>query len=151
VTPPAPSIDVQLVNHPVCPGVFEPFPDPAGGECLFLGRTRREDHPRHGRLVRLCYEAHVPLAQRVLHDLAQQAVARHGCLAVRIHHALGPVAVGEASVLVQTVTPHRAEAFGAARFLIDRLKQVAPIWKREEWALGATWAPGVVADMQERS
>jgi len=137
-----PTIDVQLADGPVDAAPFRPFPQPAGAECVFLGRTREETHPRHGRLVRLSYEAFRPMAERVLRDLAERAAERFGCLSVRIAHAVGDVPPGEASVVVQVVAGHRAEAFDACRNLIDRLKLEAPIWKREVWEDGTTWSTG---------
>ncbi len=139
--------DIQLLDRPVGVVPFEPFPDAAGAECVFLGRTRIETHPRHGKLVRLEYEAYRPMALRVLRNIAQQAADRFECLAIRIHHATGVVPPGEASVLVQVVTGHRGASFEACRFLIDELKKSAPIWKREHWADGATWSRGEPAPM----
>jgi molybdopterin synthase catalytic subunit len=137
-----PVIDVQILDRPVQVVAVEPFPATAGAECVFVGRTRHETHPEHGALVDLGYEAYAPLARRVLADLARQAAERFGCSAVRIHHAVGTVPVGAASVLVQVAGGHRDEAFAACRFLIDRLKAAAPIWKRERWADGVTWSEG---------
>ena len=136
--------DIRLCDAPVAYRSVEPFPPPAGGECVFLGRTRQDRHPAHGELMRLGYEAYRPLAERVLRELAEAAVGRFGCRAVRIHHAVCEVPPGEASVLVQVACGHRAEAFDACRFLIDELKAKAPIWKRQEWADGATWSEGSV-------
>ena len=135
-----PFIDVRLVDHPVEMMEIAPFPSHAGGECVFLGRTRRDKHPQHGELRRLQYEAYRPMAEQVLRGLARQAVDQFGCLAVRLHHAVGEVPVGSASVLVQVVCGHRDRAFEACRFLIDRLKADAPIWKRENWERGETWS-----------
>ena len=148
MTTPSPILDVQILDHPVEAQSFDPFPQPAGGECIFLGRTRLEHHDEHGALTRLGYEAYAPMAEKVLTKLAGEAAARFGCLAVRIHHAIGDVPPGEASVLVQVVTGHRAEAFDACRFLIDRLKLEAPIWKREQWADGTTWSPGAPVETE---
>jgi molybdopterin synthase catalytic subunit len=142
----APSIDVQVLDRPVERVPFGPFPEAGGGECVFLGRTRREVHPDHGALTQLEYHGYRPLAERTLAALAEQACEQYGCLAVRVHHALGAVAVGQASVLVQVACPHRDAAFAACRFLIDRLKATAPIWKRERWADGTTWAEGVAVE-----
>ena len=141
-------IDVQLLDRPARYAAIEHFPDGCGGECVFLGRTRIEIHPQHGRLVRLSYEAYEPMARGVLRDLAQHAAQQFDCLAVRLHHSLGDVPPGEASVLVQVACGHRAAAFEACRHLIDRLKAEAPIWKREVWADGTTWSRGqpVVAE-----
>ena len=136
-----PIIDVQLVRGPVQDESWQPFPQPAGAECVFFGRTRAESHPEHGSLTRLHYEAYEEMALRVLSDLARDAVSRFGCLAVRIRHAIGEVPVGEASVAVNVVCGHRDNSFEACRFLIDALKASAPIWKQEVWADGKTWSP----------
>jgi len=138
----SPLIDVQVVNHPVDPTPMEPFPRSAGAECIFLGRTRSETHDKHGELSLLCYEAHVGLAENQLRELAEEAIDRFGCIAVRIHHATGEVPLGKASVLVHVVCPHRDGAFDACRFLIDQLKATVPVWKREIWADGETWSGG---------
>lgn len=147
--PAAPTIDVKIVNQPVGMIDADPFPSDAGAECVFLGRTRGETHPRHGALRRLSYEAYRPLAERTLCDLAQNAAREFQCRLVRIHHAVGEVPVGAASVLVQVVCGHRDEAFLACRFLIDRLKATAPIWKQELWADGTSWSEGTPVDHQE--
>lgn len=137
-----PFIEIRLVDHPVAVAPMEPFPQPAGAECVFLGRTRDESHTQHGRLVELSYEAYQPMAEQVLQRLADDAVGRFDCLAVRIHHAVGVVPPGAASVMIQVITGHRHESFEACRFLIDRLKAEAPIWKRERWEDGSTWSQG---------
>ena len=144
-------IDVRILDRPVAAIDVAPFPRPAGGECIFLGRTRAESHPEHGELKRLSYEAYRPMAEQVLRNLATAAAVEFGCLPVRVHHAVGDVGPGEASVLVQVVTGHRAAAFDACRFLIDRLKATAPIWKREVWADGTTWSRGTPVTTGEES
>lgn len=142
-----PIIDIQLLDHPVGVMAFDPFPEGCGGECVFLGRTRQETSEEHGPLVRLSYEAYAPMAEKVLRSLAEEAVSRFGCHRVRIHHAVGDVPTGEASVLVQVVCGHRGESFEACRMLIDRLKAEAPIWKQEQWADGSTWSQGHAVDV----
>ena len=138
----APIIEVALQDGPVKASPFDPFPQPAGAECVFFGRTRNEAHETHGRLIRLSYEAYAPMAEKVLREIAEEAAARFGCLAVRVLHATGHVPPGEASVVVQVVAGHRSESFEACRFVIDELKKRAPIWKKEEWEDGATWSQG---------
>ena len=134
--------DVRLVQGPVAPASLAPFPPHAGAECVFVGRTREDVHAEHGTLVRLEYEAYEPMALRVMQSLAHDAVAA-GAAAVRLHHALGSVPVGDASVLVQVAAPHRDAAFTLCRTLIDRTKSEVPIWKREVWRTGASsWVPG---------
>jgi len=135
-------VDVKLVRGPVRDESWQPFPQPAGAECVFLGRTRAETHATHGELTLLRYEAYDAMALRVLEDLAREAVERFDCMAVRVHHAVGDVPAGEASVVVNVVCGHRDMAFQACRFLIDSLKASAPIWKQEVWADGTTWSQG---------
>jgi len=120
-----------------------------GGECVFIGRTRPETHAAFGDLLRLEYELYEPMVEKLLDQLARNAAAKFGCTAVRIAHARGPVAIGEASVVIQTLTPHRAEAFAAARYLIDRLKKELPIWKHEIWQRGRTHVEGRRVDMDD--
>jgi len=134
-------IDVQLVRGPVREIAWEAVPGGTGAECVFLGRTRAESHPKHGALTLLRYEAYDAMAKNVLEELAQQAVTKFGCMAVRVHHAIGDVPVGDASVLINVLTGHRDKSFDACRFLIDALKKEAPIWKQEVWADGTTWSP----------
>ncbi len=117
-------------------------PTACGAECVFIGKTRGETHPDHGDLLRLEYDMYEPMAARLLRDMARDAAARWNCGAVRIVHAKGPVGLGEASVVIQALTPHRADAFDACRHLIDRLKQELPVWKREIWQRGETFVEG---------
>ena len=138
----APYVDVQLLDHPVEQTPLSPFPDDCGAECVFIGRTRVDHHEVHGRLVRLRYHAYRPLATSELRTLALHAAERFGCSCVRIHHALGEVLPGGASVLVQVATGHRGAAFEAGRFVMEELKRKAPIWKQEFWADGTTWSEG---------
>lgn len=119
---------VDAAQIPLQPG--------CGGECVFLGRTRAETHPEHGELLRLDYEAYTEMAEKGLRDLAERIAREHGCHAVRIVHAVGEVPVGAASVAIQTLAPHRPEAFAACRMAIDLLKQEIPIWKKEIWQKG---------------
>ena len=128
-----------------------PAMETAGGECVFIGRTRLEMHPIHGALTALDYEAYRPMADRLLEELAQSAGTRWPCLSILVHHAIGRVAVGEISVVVRVVCEHRNEAFEACRWLIDELKLQAPIWKRECWNDGATWATGTAVKHAEES
>lgn len=110
----------------------------AGGVVLFEGVTRLEVHPKHGPLIRLEYEAYVEMAVKQLRELVSRARSRWRIESLAVVHRIGPVAVGESSVLIAVTCGHRAEAFEACRWLIDALKRDVPIWKREVWADGAT-------------
>ncbi len=101
-----------------------------GGLVLFAGRVRPDPTTR-GRVVALDYEAHMAVARKALTDLERRARVRFGAERIVLWHRVGIVPVGEASVLVGAATGHRAAAFAAARFLIEKLKAEAPIWKAE--------------------
>ena len=108
-----------------------------GAISTFIGNVRR-----HGALpdvTRLEYEAYEPMALEVLGAIAREIEIEYPGVQVAIHHRLGTLAVGEAAVIIATSAPHRAEAFAASREAIERLKQRAPIWKKEVGADGAVW------------
>ncbi|MEX2214264.1 MAG: molybdenum cofactor biosynthesis protein MoaE [Phycisphaeraceae bacterium] len=118
------------------------WPADCGGECVFLGRTRGERHAEFGALQRLEYEMYEPMAVKLLEAMARDAAARWDCKVIRLMHSRGPVALGEASVVIQVATPHRGESFEACRYLIDRLKRELPVWKHEIWERGRTFVEG---------
>lgn len=84
----------------------------------------------------LSYEAYAEMAVRVLEQLADEARARWPIGRVAVHHRVGRLAIGETAVLVVVAAPHRQAAFAAAEYIMDRIKEVAPIWKQEHWADG---------------
>jgi MoaE-MoaD fusion protein len=95
------------------------------------------------------YEAYAEMALEQLRAIVAEAVARHGLCAAAAEHRVGTVPLSEASVIVAVSTPHRPEAFAGGREIIDRLKALAPIWKREvDEAGGATWVEGKSPDGQ---
>lgn len=106
----------------------------AGGNVLFLGTTRGVTD---GEVtVRLEYEAHEPMALRMLGELRAEALRSFGLSRCAVVHRLGAVAVGEASIAIATSAPHRREAFAAAEWLLERIKESVPVWKCEERAGG---------------
>ena len=82
------------------------------------------------------------MALRLMHALAEEAIAVHGVRQVALVHRLGRLEVGETSVLIAVSSAHRAQAFEACRWLIDTLKKTVPIWKKEHFEDGAVWADG---------
>lgn len=107
----------------------------AGAVVTFSGVTRE--------VPSLEYEAYAEMALEQMRDVVAEAIARHGLCAAAAEHRVGVVPLSEASVLVAVSAPHRAEAFAGGREIIDRLKALAPIWKRErDEAGGASWVAG---------
>ncbi|TMI81044.1 MAG: hypothetical protein E6H03_07440 [Bacillati bacterium ANGP1] len=109
----------------------------AGAVVLFLGVVR--DNARGRRVDYLQYEAYETLARREVEHIAETIAGRWPGTRIAIAHRTGRLKVGEASVAISVSAPHRAEAFEAARFAIDALKQTVPIWKKEIWEGGEAW------------
>jgi molybdopterin synthase catalytic subunit len=115
-----------------------------GAVATFLGVVRAT---HQGRRVRyLEYEAHDALALRSFGLIANEAAARWPTAVVGIHHRTGRLQIGEASVVIVAATAHRAEAFQVCRYAIERVKQIAPIWKHEFFEDGEAWVEGPIAD-----
>jgi molybdopterin synthase catalytic subunit len=120
----------------------------AGAVDLFVGTTRETSHGR--RVIRLAYEAYEPMAVQMMERLVDEAARRWPLCGVAVMHRTGDVPVGETSVVIAASAPHRAEAFEACRFLIDRLKQDVPIWKHEFFADGSSEWTGTPSPHQQR-
>jgi len=129
---------VELTNAPIDPQrvLLEVQSTQAGAVVLFLGTTREFTAGR--RTERLSYEAYADMARQQLEQLETQARAQWPLVGCALVHRLGDVGLGEASVAVAVSSPHRRDAFTAAEWLMDRLKQEVPIWKQEHWADGSS-------------
>lgn len=108
----------------------------AGAVLLFLGTVRELTAGR--RTLRLEYDAYEEMALAELARLEAEARQRWPLVACAMVHRLGELGLGEVSVAVAVSSPHRKDAFAAGQFLIDTLKDVVPIWKKEHWADGET-------------
>jgi molybdopterin synthase catalytic subunit len=111
-----------------------------GGVVTFCGTVRDQSEGRPD-VTGLEYEAFVEQVGPRLYEVAAGARSRWPEIGrLVLWHRVGPVAVGEVSVVVAASTPHRDEAFGAARYCIDTVKRAVPIWKREIWSGGSDWS-----------
>lgn len=116
--------------------------DPGAGAVVVFEGCARDSH--EGRAVELlAYEAFVPMALAELGKLREEAMASFGLKRCAIHHRLGEVPLLEAAVIVGCAAPHRREAFEAAAWIMDRIKERVPIWKREQYRDHASaWVEG---------
>lgn len=119
-------------------------PGTAGGLATFIGAVRgwNQGHA----VLRLEYDAYEPLALKMFRRIADESRECWPGAVLGLHHRVGSLAPGDVSVVVVAAAPHRGDAFGACRFAIERLKQVAPIWKREYFDSGDVWLEGATAD-----
>lgn len=107
----------------------------AGGIVAFVGTVRGDG----GRVERLRYSAYREMADRVLRDVAEEAVRKWPLHGVAILHGVGDLQVGERTVVVACSAGHRGQAFEACRYVIDEVKRRAPIWKKEVGPAGERW------------
>jgi molybdopterin synthase catalytic subunit len=115
----------------------------AGAVCTFLGTVRELTGAR--RTSALEYEAYPEMAAKKMAELEAEARRRWPIIDVALVHRVGHLDLGEVSVVVAVSCPHRRQAFEACEWLIDTLKEVVPIWKKEVWADGTEeWVhPGI--------
>ena len=106
----------------------------AGAVCTFLGTVREFTGDR--RTVALAYESYPEMALKKMAELEEEARRRWPVIELALVHRVGNLELGEVSVAVAVSCPHRHESFEACRWLIDTLKQVVPIWKKEIWVDG---------------
>jgi molybdopterin synthase catalytic subunit len=107
--------------------------DPAAGAIVtFLGVTRNQHDGK--AVLRLEYEAHEALARKTMTALCEQTLHVHPVIRIALQHRVGPLQLGDASVIIAVSAAHRGDAYEASRFLIDTLKTTVPIWKKEFYA-----------------
>lgn len=134
------SLFVQLVDGPIDAGALQDkIADPdVGAHGWFYGVTRRTTRSETGAAITesLGYEAHRPMAQKELEDLAERASRDFGLAHVVIVHRLGDVPIGQASVVVGCSSAHREATFQALKWIMETLKRDVPIWKQERYVDG---------------
>ena len=116
--------------------------DPAAGAIVLFEGTAR-DHHQDQAVESLAYEAFVPMAEAELRRLRTEAMSRFSLQRCVIHHRIGPVPLLQAAVVIAVSSAHRKEAFEAAAWLMDRIKESVPIWKKERYLQGGdAWVEG---------
>jgi molybdopterin synthase catalytic subunit/molybdopterin converting factor small subunit len=109
----------------------------AGAVATFTGTVRRQSRGRE--VTHLEYEAYAEMAEDVMARLADDLEARYDLCSIAIHHRVGRLEVGEASVVIAISAPHRQDALAACKDAIDRLKETVPLWKKEAYEGGEEW------------
>ncbi len=116
---------------------------PVGALIAFSGVVRGVNQGR--QVLRLDYEGYEPMIVRVFEQIAGEIDATWPGTACAIHHRLGTLQIGDVSIVIATASAHRAAAYAASRYAIERVKQIAPIWKHEYFEGGDVWIEGAVA------
>ena len=117
--------------------VEEVSDESAGAVASFLGTVRRESRGR--TVLYLEYEAYAEMAEDVMAQIAADLEQRYDLRAVAMHHRVGRVEIGEASVAIAVSAAHRQDALAACKDAIDTLKQTVPLWKKEVYEGGEEW------------
>ena len=129
--PPA-EVDLQVITSaPIdLPELFKLAHHPkAGGIVLFSGEVR--NHNSGKEVHYLEYEAFVPLAEKMIREIVETAKEKWQLHFACCVHRIGKLEVGESAVVVITSHSHRGESYDANKYMIDRVKHEAPIWKNE--------------------
>jgi molybdopterin synthase catalytic subunit len=145
--PPFAVVDTPLAVEPLVVVVESAARDRGegcGAVCTFVGIVRATHQGR--RVQHLEYEAHAALTVKVFARIGEEAAERWPASTLAIHHRVGRIEIGEASVVIAAAAAHRAESFQVCRYAIERVKQIAPVWKHEFFEGGDAWVEGPVAD-----
>ncbi len=108
-----------------------------GAYVLFEGVVR--NHHDGKAVESIFYDAYRPMAEKEMDKIVREVEAQFPDVAVTVVHRLGHLIIGDSSIAIVAASPHRAEAFGAARMMIDRIKETVPIWKKERGPGGEEW------------
>jgi molybdopterin synthase catalytic subunit len=120
-----------------------------GAIATFAGLVRNHNQGRRVRFLE--YEAYEPLAVRALERIVVEARDAWPSTRLGLHHRIGRLEIGEASIIVVAASAHRADAFAACRYAIERVKQIVPIWKHEHFDGGEVWLEGATADPEDEA
>ncbi len=133
---------VAVVQEPLDVGaIIREISGPrSGGINIFVGTVR--NHSDGKRVRQLEYSAYVPMAEKLMREIEDEITHRWPVDRVVLVHRIGILRVGEVSVITAVSAAHRAEAFEACRYAIDRVKSTVPIWKKEYFEEGSVWVIG---------
>ncbi|MEE9198435.1 MAG: molybdenum cofactor biosynthesis protein MoaE [Dehalococcoidia bacterium] len=136
---------IEITDKPIRPQDFidKVSREHNGAITVFMGTVR--DFADDRRLSHMEYDAYGEMAEKTLSDIVEEAKARWHTQEIVLAHRVGRVELKDISVIIAVGTPHRAQAFEACRYIIDRIKEKAPIWKKEVDSEGrGEWVKGQV-------
>ena len=141
-----------LAIEPLVAAVVErlgPLSGSDGAVTSFLGLVRNHNLGRGVRYLE--YEAYEPLALKSFEKISVEVATRWPGVNLALHHRIGRLEIGEASVAIAAASAHRADAFAACRYAIERVKQIAPVWKHEFFEGGDVWIEGATANPDDEA
>ncbi|NIP78219.1 MAG: molybdenum cofactor biosynthesis protein MoaE [Gemmatimonadetes bacterium] len=143
------SVRARVTRDPIEPAAVLERVGAAGDGAivLFLGTVR--DHNRGVPVDGLTYDAYDEMASKVLGEIAAEAAERLGTDRIAVVHRVGSLGIGDVSVAIAASSPHRAESFDAARYVIEEIKKRLPVWKKEHYAEGGSeWLEGTAPPVE---
>jgi molybdopterin synthase catalytic subunit len=138
---------VAVTSHPLEMTAVVDLVSTSGGLgaiASFVGLVRDNNQDR--TVTHLEYEAYEPLAVKALEHIRKEAAERWPGTQLAVHHRVGRLEIGEASIVIAASSAHRAHAFAVCRYAIERVKQIVPIWKHEFFEGGEVWIEGATAN-----
>jgi len=108
-----------------------------GAVIAFLGTTRNETKGR--KVLRLEYEAYEPMASQKISEIVTEVQEKFSVSDISVCHRIGTIDIGEISLIVSVSSPHRKDSFQACQYVVDRIKEIVPIWKKEIFMDGEKW------------
>ena len=120
-----------------------------GAIASFVGLVRNKNQNRI--VTHLEYEAYGPLAVKALEQIRHEAAEQWPGVLLAVHHRIGRLEIGEASIMIAAASAHRADAFAVCRYVIERVKQIVPIWKHEFFEGGEVWIEGATANPTDQA
>jgi len=111
-----------------------------GAVCVFYGVVREDSRNKKVRFLE--YDAYPEMAEKKMREILDEVRQRWPEQRAAIIHRTGTLGIGEASVVIAVGSPHRGESFDACRYVIDRVKQEVPVWKKEVFTDGEEWVEG---------
>lgn len=117
----------------------------AGAVNTFIGTVREFTEGK--RTLYLEYQAYIPMAEKKLQQIGAEIREKWKNADTAIVHRIGHLEISDVAVVIAVSTPHRADAFEASRYAIERIKEIVPIWKKENWEDGTKW----IGDQKENA
>lgn len=132
----------ELTDQPLDPAplVAAVRRDESGAVALFYGVVRNENLGRNVEYLE--YDAYPEMAIKKMKQVATEVAAKYPITGIGVLHRTGRLEIGETSLLVAVSSAHRAAAFDACHYAVDRIKQIVPVWKKEVWEDGSEWIEG---------
>lgn len=130
---------IEITSNPLSPEqiINKVRKDSHGAVVTFIGTVRS---PSQGKeVLYLEYEAYEEMARKKLQQILKEINQKWQLQDVAISHRTGKVNAGETALVIVVASPHRQEAFEACQYAVDRLKQIAPFWKKEVYGKGESW------------